>query len=43
VRIDKEVRSRVDRLELPFNLLGVDPYGISKAHLRLALTALAAA
>ena len=30
VRIDKEVRNAVDRLELPFNSMGVDPYGISK-------------
>jgi 1-acyl-sn-glycerol-3-phosphate acyltransferase len=43
VRIDKDVRNRIDRLELPFNLLGVDPYGISKKHLRFALTSLAAA
>src|SRR5215469_13095460 len=27
----------IDRLEIPFNSLGVDPYGISKAQLRLAL------
>jgi 1-acyl-sn-glycerol-3-phosphate acyltransferase len=31
----------VDRLELPFNALGVDPYGLSKAHLRNALTVFA--
>ena len=43
LRIDREIRERVDRLELPFNALGVDPYGVSKAHLRLAFTALAAA
>jgi 1-acyl-sn-glycerol-3-phosphate acyltransferase len=43
VRIDKDIRNRVDRLELPFNLLGVDPYGVSKQHLRLSLTGLAAA
>jgi 1-acyl-sn-glycerol-3-phosphate acyltransferase len=43
LRIDKDVRNRIDRLELPFNLLGVDPYGISKQHLRFALTGLAAA
>jgi 1-acyl-sn-glycerol-3-phosphate acyltransferase len=30
VRIDKEVREAVDRLEIPFNALGIDPYGISK-------------
>lgn len=28
----------MNRLDLPFNSLGVDPYGISKAHLRVALT-----
>jgi 1-acyl-sn-glycerol-3-phosphate acyltransferase len=43
VRLDKDIRNRIERLELPFNLLGVDPYGISKAHLRFALTGLAAA
>jgi 1-acyl-sn-glycerol-3-phosphate acyltransferase len=43
LRIDRDVRERVDRLELPFNTLGVDPYGISKPHLRVALTALALA
>jgi 1-acyl-sn-glycerol-3-phosphate acyltransferase len=43
LRIDREVRERVDRLELPFNALGVDPYGISRPHLRLAMTAFAAA
>jgi 1-acyl-sn-glycerol-3-phosphate acyltransferase len=43
MRIDREVKQRVDRLDLPFNVLGVDPYGTSKPHLRVALTALAAA
>jgi 1-acyl-sn-glycerol-3-phosphate acyltransferase len=43
LRVDREVRERVDRLDLPFNSLGVDPYGTSKPHLRVALTALAAA
>jgi 1-acyl-sn-glycerol-3-phosphate acyltransferase len=42
VRIDQKVRQAIDRLEIPFNGLGVDPYGISKKHLRVALTALAA-
>jgi 1-acyl-sn-glycerol-3-phosphate acyltransferase len=28
-----EVRDRVGRLEIPFNACGVDPYGISRAHL----------
>jgi 1-acyl-sn-glycerol-3-phosphate acyltransferase len=30
---DDSVRERVNRLELPFNALGIDPYGISKKHL----------
>ncbi|MDX2012166.1 MAG: lysophospholipid acyltransferase family protein [Myxococcaceae bacterium] len=30
---DDSVRDLVNRLELPFNALGVDPYGISKKHL----------
>ncbi|MGH7293650.1 MAG: lysophospholipid acyltransferase family protein, partial [Polyangiaceae bacterium] len=42
MRLDKEVHNRVARLELPFNALGVDPYGISRSHLRVSMTALAA-
>lgn len=34
------IAARVDRLELPFDALGVDPYGISKKHLALAFAAL---
>jgi 1-acyl-sn-glycerol-3-phosphate acyltransferase len=30
---DPEVSDRVDRLDLPFNIYGLDPYGISKKHL----------
>ncbi len=41
LRLDKDVRNRVDRLELPFDALGLDPYGISRKHLRRAFTALA--
>jgi 1-acyl-sn-glycerol-3-phosphate acyltransferase len=41
LRIDREVRDRVRHLELPFNALGLDPYGVSKKHLAIALTALA--
>ncbi len=41
MRIDKQVREAVDRLELPFNALGIDPYGISKTDLRLWSTAVA--
>jgi 1-acyl-sn-glycerol-3-phosphate acyltransferase len=35
VRIDKQVREAVDRLELPFNDLGIDPFGVSKSDLRM--------
>jgi 1-acyl-sn-glycerol-3-phosphate acyltransferase len=31
--VDSEVRERLDRLEIPFNPYGVDPYGISKDYL----------
>lgn len=41
MRNPQEAREAIDRLELPFNALGMDPYGISKRHLRLALTVLA--
>lgn len=37
--IDPAVRARVDRIELPWNSLGVDPYGISKDHLAAMYTA----
>ena len=42
MRLDREVRQRIDRLELPFNALGFDPYGISKRHLLISLTTLSA-
>lgn len=35
-----DVKGRVERLELPFNAYGVDPYGVSKWHLRIAMEAL---
>ena len=35
------IRERIDRLELPFDALGVDPYGVSKRHLRISITPLA--
>jgi 1-acyl-sn-glycerol-3-phosphate acyltransferase len=38
--VDKEVASRIDRLEIPFNECGVDPYGITKKHLGLSFSAL---
>jgi 1-acyl-sn-glycerol-3-phosphate acyltransferase len=37
---DEAVRDLVDRLELPFNSLGIDPYGVSKKHLRVFFNAL---
>jgi 1-acyl-sn-glycerol-3-phosphate acyltransferase len=39
VRIDKQVEEAIARLELPFNALGIDPYGTSKADLRIWCTA----
>ncbi len=38
MRNDTQVREAIDRLELPFNAIGVDPYGISKKDLRLWCT-----
>lgn len=38
--IDPEVAARVDRLEIPFNAQGVDPYGISKKYVARSLTML---
>jgi 1-acyl-sn-glycerol-3-phosphate acyltransferase len=38
--IDPAIEARVDRLEIPFNRFGVDPYGISKEHLSRFLTML---
>jgi 1-acyl-sn-glycerol-3-phosphate acyltransferase len=36
----QEIEDRVDRLELPFNRFGVDTFGISKKHLKTAMTVL---
>ena len=38
---DESIRARVDRIELPFNSYGVDPYGISKSYLTPGYTVLA--
>ncbi len=38
---DREIRDRIDRIELPFSKLGVDPYGISKNHLAVFFNVLA--
>jgi len=43
MRLDEQVRRAVDGLELPFNALGVDQYGVSREHLRRVLTILASA
>ena len=34
----REVQQRLERLELPFNADGVDPYGVSRSHLGEAMT-----
>src|SRR5207253_527346 len=36
-----DVRERVKRLELPFNRYGVDPFGVSREHLRQIMTGFA--
>jgi 1-acyl-sn-glycerol-3-phosphate acyltransferase len=38
---DDSIRALVDRLELPFNELGIDPYGVSKKHLVVFFSTLA--
>lgn len=38
--INPEVAARVDRMEVPFNSQGVDPYGISKTYVARSLTML---
>lgn len=38
---DPEVEARVDRLEIPFNQSGYDPYGVSKRDLVWSMSALA--
>ena len=38
---DESIAERVNRLELPFNEFGVDPYGISKRHVTVAASLLA--
>jgi 1-acyl-sn-glycerol-3-phosphate acyltransferase len=38
--VDPEVRERLERLELPFNPYGIDPYGVSKDYLGPWFTAL---
>jgi 1-acyl-sn-glycerol-3-phosphate acyltransferase len=40
LRDETPVRDAIERLELPFNALGVDPFGISKRHLEVFFGAL---
>jgi len=40
---DPEVRDRLERMQLPFNRYGLDPYGISRDHLGFAFSVLAPA
>ena len=39
--LNADVRDRVQRLELPFNRYGIDPYGISQDHLEVFFSMLA--
>ncbi len=36
--VDREVVERLHRLEIPFNRFGVDRFGVSRTHLKRALT-----
>jgi 1-acyl-sn-glycerol-3-phosphate acyltransferase len=36
---DESIAARIERLEIPFNSSGIDPYGVSKDHLRYVLRA----
>jgi 1-acyl-sn-glycerol-3-phosphate acyltransferase len=38
VGVAEEVAERLQRLDIPFNRFGVDPFGISRKHLRVAFT-----
>jgi 1-acyl-sn-glycerol-3-phosphate acyltransferase len=38
--VSPEVRERVEQLDLPFNRWGLDPYGVSKKHVAVFMTAL---
>ena len=40
---DPEVRDRLERMQLPFNRYGLDPYGISRDHLGFVFSVLAPA
>jgi 1-acyl-sn-glycerol-3-phosphate acyltransferase len=38
--LTRTIADRVDRIEIPWNRYGVDPYGVSKKHLVMGMTAL---
>jgi 1-acyl-sn-glycerol-3-phosphate acyltransferase len=38
--IDRDVAERLERLEIPFNAYGVDPYGVSRKHVGIFLSLL---
>ncbi len=40
IPVDPEVTERLERLEIPWNAYGVDPYGVSKEHLARSFTLL---
>jgi 1-acyl-sn-glycerol-3-phosphate acyltransferase len=40
--VSPEVRERIEQLDLPFNRWGLDPYGVSKRHLGVFMSALGA-
>lgn len=42
IPVDPEVAERLERLEVPWNAYGVDPYGVSKEHLGVSFTLLKA-
>ncbi len=42
MRLRDEVAARIERLEIPFNAAGLDPYGVSRRHLAIAFVALGA-
>ena len=42
LNVIEEVEEKLERLDLPFNELGLDPYGISRSHVKFFISALGA-
>ena len=42
MNVIEEVEEKLERLDLPFNALGLDPYGISRSHVKFFISALGA-